>query len=297
MEKAVINALDYPCYPKGWQLDLMQGCDIGCIYCSLSDSEKIGPLDISDILNSQAPPNSIYLSPNSDPFSELAKENTHRILEKFLPEGVGVSLITKKKIPKKTVELISKYPGSVLPNITLCRLDQELNSYIERNAATTEERLDTIKELADAGMNVIVRMTPLFPVVDDSYETLEKFISTISQAGAFQAKVAYVVIRDALVFRPIINKIKKHPLLKQSWEVMTETIDVYKGKGNVPPVDRRVQLYRDVFGLTKKYGMNFGACTVLDLPLLEMKEEDLGFPVCRKMLSNLQSKIDNHYHI
>jgi DNA repair photolyase len=297
MEKAVISPLDYPCYPKGWEIDLMQGCDIGCIYCSLSDNEKIGPVNIDNILGTSISPNGIYLSPKSDPFSELAKENTHRVLEKFLPEGTGVELITKKKIPEKTIKLISQYPNQVVPNITLCRIDQELNNYIEKNAATTRERLDTIKDLSEAGMNVIVRMTPVFPIIDDGYETLEDFVCQISEAGAFQVKVAYAVIRDALAFRSIINKMIMHPRLKQAWDVMTDTIEIYKGKGNVPPLDRRVQLYRNLFELTKRYGLKFGVCSILDLPMLEMKEEDLGFPLCRSVLLNMESKIDTNLQL
>ena len=32
-------------------------------------------------------------------------------------------------------------------------------------------------------------MTPVFPVIYDDYEVLEEFVSQISKAGAFQAKV------------------------------------------------------------------------------------------------------------
>lgn len=297
MQKAILSPLDYPCYPKGWELDMMKGCDVGCIYCSLSDGEKIGPVDISDVLASSEPPTGIYLSPNSDPFSSLSKENTHRILEKFLPEGVGIVLITKRTIPDKTVRLLSKYPKSVFPNITLCRLDPKLNKYIEKNAATAEERLDTISRLADAGLSVSVRMTPVFPIVDDGYDLLDEFVGRVAKAGALQVKIAYAVIRDALVFRPIIKKMCEHPLLKQAWDVMTDTIEIYKGKGNVPPLERRLKLYRDVFGLTQIHGIKLGVCSILDLPLLKMDDLDLGFPLCRNVLTNLKEKADASFHI
>ncbi len=292
MEKAIISALDYPCYPTGWELDMMKGCDIGCIYCSLADDEKIAPIDISDVLNSIERPTGIYLSPNSDPFSELAKENTHRVLEKFLPEGVGFVLITKKNIPKRTVELIRKYPTSVVPSITLCRLDPALNAAIEKNAATAEERLQTIRDLADAGLSVNVRMTPVFPIVDDQFELLDEFVGRVAKAGAIQIKLAYAVIRDALALRPIINRMLEHPRLREAWSVMTDTIEIYKGKGNVPPMERRLQLYRNMFSLTQKHGIKLGVCSILDLPVLRMKGLDLGFPLCTHVLTNLKTKID-----
>jgi DNA repair photolyase len=291
VERAIINTLKYPCYWKGWELDMMQGCDIGCIYCSLSANKKIAPLDISDILNSPEVPEGIYLSPNSDPFSELAKDNTHRILANFLPLGTGIATITKRRIPEKTIKLMARYPDLVSPSITLCRLDQEMNGYIEKNAATTEERLDTIKQLADAGLRVSVRLTPLFPVIDDDYEALDALISSVSEAGAIQVKVGYAVVRDALVFRPIIKKMTQHPQVKESWKSMTETIDIFKGKGNVPPLKRRLKLYRETSGLTKKYGLNCGVCSLLDLPLLQMEPEELGFEVCTNALANMTSNM------
>jgi DNA repair photolyase len=288
MEKAVIRPLTYPCYPKGWQLDLMKGCDVGCIYCSLAGKEQIGPLDISDVLNSTERPEGIYLSPNSDPFSILSRDNTHRVLEKFLPQGVKTLLITKNNIPKRTIRLMSRYAKSVFFNITLCRLDPELNKLIEKNSATAEERLDTIKQLIGAGLSVSVRMTPLFPIVDDDLDLLDEFVGRVAKAGAFQVKVAYAVLRDALVFRPVIEKMCQHPLLKQAWNTMTDTIEIYKGKGNVPPIERRLQLYRDMFSLTQKHGIKLSICSLLDLPLLKMKDIDKGLPVCTHVQTNFE---------
>jgi DNA repair photolyase len=229
------------------------------------------------------------------PFSNFAKENTHRILEKYLPTGTGVVLITKRKIPKKTVELISQFPDSVVPNITLSRLDQEMNAVIEKNASSTKERLETIKNLTDAGIKVTVRMTPVFPQIDDDYDVLDRFMRTIAEAGAYQVKVAYVVIRDALAFRPIIKKMTRHPRLKEAWKVMTEEIKIYKGKGNVPPMERRVKLYEDTSVLAQKYGLKSGACTVLDYPLLQMKEDEMKFTMCKNILANLDESMKSTF--
>lgn len=281
MKKAEILKSGYPC-AAGFELDLIDGCDVGCIYCSLSSSNSAEALDVEDVMSCPVPLPAVYISPNSDPFSDVAKATTYKVLERFLTEGVLVALFTKRKIPDDTIRLLGKYPDLVIPTVSLARLDQELNSYIEPGAATAQERLDTIKVLADSGLKVKARLNPLYPGIDDTDECLGRIIGAYADAGVYAVKTAYVVVRDSKPTRWMVEKMTDHPVLRKGWEQMTETIKIHKGKGNVPPHEKRVDLYRRVGALCDEHGLKFAVCSVLDLPVLEDKPQ--GVPVCSNIM-------------
>lgn len=282
-KKAELRKSSYPCAANGYELDLTAGCDVGCIYCALSQSRSYELLDVRGLLEGPIPPRGIYVSPNSDPFSEKAKEAAHCVLEKYLSAGVSIVLFTKHKIPPKTVQLFGKYPRSLIPTISLARLDEELNSYIEPGGASVRERLDVIKALADSGLRVKARLCPVFPGVDDSPEQLEEIIEAYARAGVYAVKAAYAVVRNHRITAWMVKKLTDHPVLRLGWQQMSETIRIYLGKGNVPPLERRLKFYADVKNLCQKYRLKFAACSTLDFPL--KKEKPKSIPVCSNIMT------------
>jgi DNA repair photolyase len=270
-------------YPNciGFQeLDVTNGCSIGCLYCGLRHRGRSTRLDITDVVNESTALKGIYLSPNSDPFALDASEATHKILERYLPQGIPVLIITKCEIPQRTIELLSNYAGSVVVKVSLSRLDKELNGYIEPAAATANLRLATMARLADAGLKVGALAMPLFPGIDDEHDALEALIDAYARAGAWFVKAAYVVLRFGPSFKDqaILNQLKLHPRLARSLEAMTETIKVQIGEGNVPPQFARLELYRTLKHLCELRGLHFTACSVLDPPALSFHSHDV--PVC-----------------
>jgi DNA repair photolyase len=252
-----------------YELDLITGCPVKCVYCDLRD-DSLKKLNISNILDGNFPldiaSKGVYLSPNSDPFSKPVIDLTQSILEYFLPKGVPFLIITKNIIPQKTIDLLAKYPAQIYAQISIARIDDKLSSYIEPGAARTGERLKNITKLNEIGVNVTAILMPLFPEVDDTTEALNSIVQACAKAGSKYLKAAYAVIhpKDLLVK----DKLKNHPDFSKSLNVMTEYIKIHIGGGLTVIENRRVRLYSTLTDLCRNYDIKFQSCPILDPAVL-----------------------------
>lgn len=276
--KAALAPSSYPECIGLDELDVTSGCDVQCVYCGVRQRGLSRPLSVETLIDQPIPPGrGVYLSPNCDPFSPVAVDSTHRVLERFLPHGVRFLIITKCEIPSRTISLVAKHSRSVLVKVSLARLNQPLNAFLEPGAAHVAARLGNIRRLAAEGVVVGGLAMPLFPGVDDTPANLDELMEAFSRAGALFVKAAYVVLRlgPSQKDRSILNGIRMHPELGRSLRQMTETIKVQIGEGNVPPLGRRKELYRYLQHLCRRLRMNFVACSVLDPPILPHRAADL----------------------
>jgi len=265
-----------PCIGK-YELDLMQGCTVNCAYCSLK-TEKYERLDIERILDDRLPEDiterGIYLSPNSDPFAKPVQENAHHVLEALLPRNIPFLIITKNHIPQKTIDLMAIYPKQIYVQISIGRIDDAINRYLEPGSASAADRLDNIKKLCEAGINTTALLMPLFPEVDDIPKILQATIMECANAGARYAKAAYAVIPSGDT--RAIEIMQSHPLLRKSLGSLTEYLKIHIGGGMTAPEYRRKELYARLKELCSVYGMKFYTCPILDPAVLSNPEA-----VCR----------------
>jgi len=271
-----------PCIDK-YEIDLTSGCSVQCCYCSLKNkrSQKIS---IDDIMSSKMPSDirekGIYLSPNSDPFSKLARNTAHDILTRFLPEGVPFLIITKNNIDPRTIELLAKYPSQVYVQISISRLDTSLNCYIEPGAASAGDRLQTIRELVDVGIRVTPILMPLFPALDETSEKLLAIVSACANTGAKYLKASYVVINSLDTIQ--VQKMMKYPPLQKSLMYMTEHVKIHIGRGIIVPKEQRMRLYEFLTDLCVYHGMKFQSCPILDPAVLETDDVPICATYCKK---------------
>lgn len=282
MKKATLMPSSYQQCIGFYELDLATGCENDCIYCGLRKSGEPERLDISGVLEGPKPDRGIYMSPNTDAFSEKCSGYAHEILERFLPEGVPFLLITKNVIPDRTIELITDYNDIIITQVSLARLDDEVNRYIEPGAPPAGERLECMKKLAGAGIKVTALMMPAYPGLDDTPEKMEELVGAYAGAGAHYVKAAYAVINRSQ--GNIVKKMTEStqvPQLGGSWNQMTDEIKVQIGSGNVPPKEKRKEFYMNMNELCERYGMHFTACSVLDPPAHEFRSTEI--PVCKSI--------------
>ncbi|MFA6089928.1 MAG: radical SAM protein [Candidatus Woesearchaeota archaeon] len=262
MIKAQFKKSHYPECIKYDELDLTEGCSVKCGYCGLSSEKYSQKLDIEKILTEKSDAEGIYLSPNSDPFTKTATDNAHKILERFLPERKKILIITKNEIPIHTVELISEYKRQVFVQISISRCDDNINKYIEPGAASSNQRLDTIKSLASRGIKVAAILMPLFPTVDDTEDKLSILVKKCADSGAQHIKAAYVIINPNE--KEKIERLERHPLLKIAYKNMTEDIAIHIGNGRIAPLEKRIKLYHTLEKFAAINKIKFIACPVLD---------------------------------
>ena len=282
---AELKKSSYPNCIKYHELDVALGCNVQCIYCGLATQKNhVQKVDVQNLLD-KLPEDvkGIYLSPNTDAFAQISKESTHQILEYYLPKGMKFLLITKNTIPLKTINLLSQYSEQVTVKVSLARLDQDLINYIEPGSASAIDRLKTMRQLTDAGIKVQALLMPMYPEIDDQEEKIIELINRIREAGVKLIKSSYVIIRNGIKDKDIemINKMLDHPILKKSWELMTEMQTAQIGCGQIYPFDKRVIFYSMLSKICKERDMTFSACTVLDPALKEMSTDD--FFICKDL--------------
>lgn len=291
MYEGELKQSSYPNCIKYHELDVALGCNVKCIYCGLAANKtKVEKVCIDNLLT-ELPKEvkGIYLSPNTDAFSKIAAESTHKVLEYYLPKGVNFLIITKNIIPTKTIELLSKYPDQITIKISLARLNQCLIDYIEPGSASAIDRLKTMKALVVAGLKVQALLMPMYPSVDDGEKELRELVEKIRETGVKLVKSAYVIIRNGTKEKDIemIKKMKNHPALEHSWELMSETLTPQIGSGQIYPFNKRIEYYTMLGQICRENGMFFSACTVLDPALKKVKSSD--FLICNdlKFMPNL----------
>ncbi|MCX6822585.1 MAG: radical SAM protein [candidate division SR1 bacterium] len=252
----------YPCI-GAYEIDVTSGCSVNCCYCGLKKTAHAAHTNIPGDLKEKG----IYLSPNSDPFAKLARDGSHELLERFLPQGVQFLIITKSYIPTCTMDLLAKYAPQVYVQISISRLDNELNNIIEPCASTARERLEIMSSLVASGVRVVPCMMPLFPGIDDTDTSLTSTIIACANAGAKYLKAAYAVLDYTDV--GIVKRMIAHPILKQSFHLMTEYQKIHIGGGLTTPKTHRMQFYERITQLCAEHGLRFQACPILDPAVLE----------------------------
>ena len=238
---------------------------MNCCYCGLKKTPHAAHTSIPKDLKQKG----IYLSPNSDPFAKLARDGSHEVLERFLPHGVPFLIITKSYIPTRTMDLLAKYAPQVYVQISISRLDNELNNIIEPCAATAKERLEIMSSLLSAGVRVVPCMMPVFPGIDDSDEALRATITACANAGAKYLKAAYAVLDYMDI--SVVKRMIAHPILKKSFQLMTEYQKIHIGGGLTTPKTHRMEFYERITELCTEHGLRFQACPILDPAVLENK--------------------------
>lgn len=268
-----------------YELDITDNCDVRCRYCSLKNKEndRLGANILSWNIPADIKQKGIYLSPNSDPFSKRARNITHEVLARFLPKGVPFLIITKNEISQRTIDLLAQYPSQIYVQVSISRLDDVLNAYIEPGAASAADRLNTISKLIAAGIRVTPILMPLFPMLDDTVDRLSTLVNICADAGAKYLKAAYVVI-DTHDPRQV-HKMLKHPLLQYSLLYMTKYIKIHIGGGVTVSASQRMIMYQHMSKLCSHYGIQFQSCPILDPAVLEEKNVCICATYRKKMLN------------
>ncbi|MFH1075266.1 MAG: radical SAM protein, partial [Pseudomonadota bacterium] len=270
-------------------VDLTVGCDHGCLYCHfakahINDLQKEHslykgspiPVDISPIYRMGTFPRGvIYLSPSSDPFGNSAKRLTHKLLEFFLPKGMKFAISTKAIIPNETLELLAKYLNQIEIEVGIANLSQERNDIIEKNCPTVKERLKQLQRLASAGYNPGVRMDPLFPIIDDSIDSLEATVKAIANTGTKYISTAYI-----FSFGRFLKSLKKEPFLRESIRHLTQRCYVAGGQALSVPIETKKQTYQTMNQICKRYGIRFAVCGCKEVSL---KNTEYSL-ICRRVL-------------
>lgn len=212
--REVLSANDSPDLPFERALNPYRGCEHGCIYCYARPSHAylgLSPgLDFETKISAKinAPERlraalcqegyvvkPINLGSNTDPYQPAERRLglTRAILEVLLEYRHPVSIVTKSALVLRDLDLLAALAREnlVLVGVSITTLDNRLAARMEPRATAPHRRLQTIAELAAAGVPVGVFAAPIIPAIND--HELERILAAAAERGARFA--GYTLIR------------------------------------------------------------------------------------------------------
>jgi DNA repair photolyase len=218
--------------PFAWTINPYRGCEFGCKYCyarythefmemwdGKDFEQKIyAKMEAPELLRAelrQAKDKGlpIALGTATDPYQPAEKqfEITRRMLEVFLEfEGLEFSITTKSALILRDLALLGRVSNRhrFSVHVTVTTTDDRLARLLEPKAPPPAKRLETVKQLSEAGVRVGVNAMPILPGLNDSDKSLDALARAASQAGAkfLYGNILFLTPSAMKQFMPFMEK-------------------------------------------------------------------------------------------
>ncbi len=212
--RTIITRNDSPDIPFDRAVNPYRGCEHGCVYCyarpshsymGLSagldfESKLFAKPNAAKLLRKElAAPNyqakAMALGTNTDPYQHIEKQwrVTREILEVLEETNHPVCIVTKSSLVTRDIDILARMAkkGLARVSISVTSLDRKLSRAMEPRAATPSLRLDTIRQLSEAGIPTSVMVAPIIPALTD--HEMERILDAAKANGAQDA--GYILLR------------------------------------------------------------------------------------------------------
>jgi DNA repair photolyase len=214
-----------PDVPFDQSINPYRGCEHGCIYCYARPTHAwldLSPgLDFETRLTCKVNAavqleaelrdpgyrcSPITLGANTDPYQPVEKRLgiTREILAVLQRFRHPVSIITKGSLVTRDIDILAEMARDRLASVavSVTTLDRDLKCAMEPRTPKGQVRLETIHQLAEAGIPTSVLIAPVIPALNDS--ELESILGAAVEAGATGA--AYILLRLPLEIRQLFEE-------------------------------------------------------------------------------------------
>jgi len=212
--RSVITRNSSPDIPFDRSVNPYRGCEHGCIYCFARPSHAylgLSPgLDFETRLVAKpgAPevlarelsrpgyrPRTIAIGTNTDPYQPVERDRRimRGLLEVLLEFRHPVGIVTKGTLIERDIDLLSQMArlNLVRVGVSVTTLDRGLARVMEPRVPAPQRRLQTIRALAEAGVEVRVMASPIIPALND--HEVERLLEAGRDAGA--AAASWIMLR------------------------------------------------------------------------------------------------------
>jgi len=223
--RKIITRNDSPDISFDRSINPYRGCEHGCVYCFARPTHAylgLSPgLDFESklFMKPNAPellerelsapgyePKIIAIGTNTDPYQPIERRYKimRRILEVLESAGHPVGIVTKSALVLRDLDVLVRMAKRDLVKVALSvtTLDPKLARVMEPRAATPARRLDTLRQLAKAGVPTTVMVAPVIPAINDA--EIERILEAVAAAGVRHA--GYVLLRLPLEIRDLFSE-------------------------------------------------------------------------------------------
>lgn len=227
--KKIISQNSSPDLPWHHSINPYQGCEHGCIYCYARNTHEYwgfsAGLDFESkiIVKKNAPsllekqfqrrkwkPVPIMLSGATDPYQPIEKDLglSRKILHVIAKYRNPVSIYTKNSLILRDLDILQDLAKDQLVHVylSITTLDENTRRILEPRTASSQKKLETLHQIAQAGVPIGIMLSPIIPGINN-YE-IPNILKTTSEYGAQDAKYTVVRLNGSIaeLFRDWLNK-------------------------------------------------------------------------------------------
>lgn len=218
--RSILNKCSSPRMPFDFTINPYRGCELGCTYCYARYTHEFLELTPSRDFERKIYAKrgaaralarelvrydrrkAIAIGTATDPYQPLERrlELTRSILDELSRhEGLRLHVTTKSDLVVRDLDLLREIArkNAFDINVTLTTLDAALARSLEPRAPTPQKRLEAIRALRAAGIEVHVLLCPVLPWINDSNEALEAVCRAARDAGALGVYTQVLFLPDA----------------------------------------------------------------------------------------------------
>ena len=269
--KSILNECHSERVPFRWTVNPYRGCEFGCHYCyarytheymeldgadfesKIYVKENAGSLVDRDLAHDKIWGEHIAIGTATDPYQPAEREfgATRAILEKMAErEGLSLSITTKSDQVVRDIDLLRRISArsSLTIHMTVTTVRTRLARMLEPRAPRPDLRLEAVRKLREAGINVGVNAMPILPGLTDSEADLDALMRAARDSGAqwIAGNVLFLMPASWKSFMKFLEA--KFPKLERQYR------DWFKGYGNAPESYRK-EISERVERLRRKYGL------------------------------------------
>jgi DNA repair photolyase len=256
-----------------WTINPYRGCEFACKYCYARYTHEFMEMrngaefeqkiyvkqHTAELLRRDLrrvePGEAIALGTATDPYqpAERRYEVTRGILEEFARHrGFELGIVTKSNLIVRDLDLLRALAlnNALSIHITVTTMNVELARILEPRAPRPDLRIDAVRQLSAAGINVGVSSSPVLPGITDSPLGLEDVVRAAAAAGARHIFAGPLFLKpcSAAIFLPFLEK--EFPHLVENYRKR------YQDRSFLPPsygkrIGQLIAKFRQKYGIKR----------------------------------------------
>src|SRR5271165_4823286 len=229
--RSLLNRCTSSRVPFTWTINPYRGCEFACKYCYARYTHEFMEMrdgaefeqkiyvkqhtaellrhDLRRVKRGEA----IALGTATDPYqpAERRYEITRGILEEFARHrGFELGIVTKSNLIVRDLDLLRAVAvnNALSIHMTVTTMNVELARILEPRAPRPDLRMDAVRQLSEAGIDVGVSSSPVLPGITDSPAGLEDVVRAAAAAGARHIFAGPLFLKpcSAAIFLPFLEK-------------------------------------------------------------------------------------------
>ena len=177
--------------PRVYYMNAYVGCMIGCSFCYASHRGETSrwleglprtrwgqwadvKINAAEVLRRECDnlePGIVRMSPIiTDPSQPIERKYaiTRQALEVLLEKGFIPVILTRSSLILRDIELLARFPQAAV-GFSIPTDDDAIRAAVEPGAESIEARLDTLRQLHDAGISTYAMLQPMLPLDPERY--------------------------------------------------------------------------------------------------------------------------------